>query len=281
MTALLLCLTMLGANEYARPDLLIEAADLAKKTDKYIVLDVRNQEAYDQGHVPEARRVDPSTWSKSFDSQDADGWSKRIGDLGISADAKVVAYDDGTSKDAARIWWILRYWGVQNVRLLNGGWTAWKESKSPVQASSPSPASAVSFEAKPIAARFADKNLLLGSLTEKSLQIVDARSAGEFCGDEKLTNKKAGAIPGAKHLEWSDLIDGETKRFKPADQIQVLFEKAGIDVTKPTATHCQGGGRSSVMAFGLELMGADEVHNYYNGWSEWGNADDTPVVVPK
>jgi thiosulfate/3-mercaptopyruvate sulfurtransferase len=87
-------------------------------------------------------------------------------------------------------------------------------------------------------------------------------------------------MPGAKHLEWSDLIDRKTQRFKPAGVLRQLFADAGIDLKQPTVTHCQSGGRSSVMAFGMELMGADNVSNYYAGWSEWGNASDTPVAKP-
>jgi thiosulfate/3-mercaptopyruvate sulfurtransferase len=107
---------------------------------------------------------------------------------------------------------------------------------------------------------------------------VDARSEKEFCGVEKLSNKRGGAVPGARQLEWSDLIDKETHRFKPMTDLRKLFEQAGIVLDKPTTTYCQSGGRASVMAFGLELMGAKDVRNYYASWSEWGNADDTPIT---
>ena len=90
-----------------------------------------------------------------------------------------------------------------------------------------------------------------------------------------------GAIPGAKHLEWDDLIDSETQRFKLADELSRLFREAGIDPTKPVTTHCQSGGRASVMAFALELMGDDQVRNYYRGWSQWGNESDTPIETPQ
>ena len=89
------------------------------------------------------------------------------------------------------------------------------------------------------------------------------------------------AIPGAKHLEWIDLIDKQTQRFKAADQLRTLFAAAEIKLDRPTATHCQGGGRAAVMAFGMELMGASSVANYYASWGEWGNADDTPIVPGK
>lgn len=192
----------------------------------------------------------------------------------------MVVYDDSRSKDAARIWWVLRYWGVEDVRVLNGGWSGWKDGKYPVEKAE-NVAKAVRFEAKARTARLATKNQLLESLKGGTLQIVDARSEKEFCGTEKLTNKRAGAIPGAKQLEWSDLIDEKSHRFKPAAELRKLFADAGIALDRPTATHCQSGGRAAVMAFGLELMGAKEVGNYYSSWSEWGNAEDTPVVKPK
>jgi len=113
------------------------------------------------------------------------------------------------------------------------------------------------------------------------LQIIDARSEGEFCGTEKSNNKRAGAIPGAKHLEWIDLLDKNSQRFKSAGEINKLLADAGIDLNEKTTAHCQSGGRASVMAFGLELMGAKDVSNYYRSWSEWGNTSDTPIVPGK
>jgi thiosulfate/3-mercaptopyruvate sulfurtransferase len=100
-------------SQYARPELLLEPTDLAKAevAREFVILDVRKQEAYDQGHIPGARRVDHDTWKAVFgDGKDIAGWSKRIGDLGIGMDSKVVLYDDLASKEAARIWWILRFW---------------------------------------------------------------------------------------------------------------------------------------------------------------------------
>ncbi len=179
-----------------------------------------------------------------------------------------------------RIWWILRYWGAPDVRLLNGGWVGWKAAGLSIEADKPRTVEPRVFQATPYAKRLSSKRQLLDGLKDKTLQIVDARSQAEFCGIDKQTNKRAGAIPGARQLEWIDLIDKKTQRFKTADQLRAIFREAGIELDKPTATHCQSGGRASVMAFALELMGATEVSNYYAGWGEWGNADDTPVVVP-
>lgn len=269
--------------DYPRPDLLVEPAALAKPESRkaFVVLDARPKAKYAAGHVPGARWVDHAEWAKSFgDGRDAAGWSKRIAGLGLTADSRVVVYDDIQAKDAARIWWVLRYWGAKDVRLLNGGWVGWEKGKFPTEATEPALA-AGEFKAVAAPERLATKGEILKSLSGDKLQIVDARSEGEFCGIDPLKNKRAGAIPGAKQLEWVDLLDNESHRFKSPDELKKLFDAAGIKLDRPTATHCQSGGRAAVMAYGLELMGAKDVRNYYKSWSEWGNADDTPVVKPE
>jgi thiosulfate/3-mercaptopyruvate sulfurtransferase len=272
--------TVAASAQYVRPELLVEPAELAKPevAADFIILDVRSQAAYDQSHIPGARRVDHDVWKAAFDDgDDAGAWSQRIGALGIDADANVVVYDDAALKNAARIWWLLRYWGVDNARLLNGDWQTWTADGLPVTRDVPDPATAAVFGASPVADRLLFKDELLDLLGGGQLQVIDSRSEGEFCGTTALKNKRAGAIPGAVHLEWSDLIDGESHRFKPAGQMQSLLDEAGIDLARPLTTHCQSGGRASVMVFALELMGADDVSNYYKGWSEWGNEADTPI----
>ncbi|MDY3551608.1 sulfurtransferase [Gemmata sp. JC717] len=283
MTVLTLAISFEGrAAEYPRPELLTEPAALAQKDagQGFVILDARAKAQYEAGHVPGARWVDHAEWAKGFgDGKDAVAWSKRIGSIGLTADSRVVVYDDNQAKDAARVWWILRYWGVKDVRLLNGGWVGWEKGKYPTERAEP----AIKFSTfKAVAApeRMATKDELLKSLPGGTLQIVDARSEGEFCGVDTLKNKRAGAIPGAKQLEWVDLIEKDSQRFKSPAELKKLFDGAGIKLDRSTVTHCQSGGRASVMAYGLELMGAKDVRNYYRSWSEWGNADDTPVVKP-
>lgn len=267
-------------QEYPRPELLVEAAELAAvlPQQEMVVLDLRKRDEYKAGHLPGALWVDKDDWAKAFGSgEDAQGWTSRIASLGIDADSRVVLYDADRNRDAARIWWILRYWGVRNVQILNGGWSQWIAGNFPVDVQAPPPPKPSSFVAMAQTARLATKTSLLEALGTDALQLVDARSEAEYCGDDPLGNRRAGAIPGAKHLEWSDLIDPETQRFRPPGELRRLFAEAGIDIDRPTATYCQSGGRASVLAFALELMGAQQVQNYYRSWAEWGNADDTPI----
>jgi thiosulfate/3-mercaptopyruvate sulfurtransferase len=271
-----------GGKAYPRPDLLIEAADLLKPeaAHKFIVLDARGKDKYQEGHVPGAVWVDVITWARQFgEGKDREGWSKRIGALGIDRDARVVLYDDNLAKDAARVWWILRYWGVEDVRLLNGGWTAWKAVGGTVDKQETKPKS-VEAKLSPRGERLATKSQLLEALKGKPPQILDARSTGEYCGTEE-TAKRNGSIPGAKHLEWSDVLDKKTGRFKSQEDLTRLFKEAGIDPSQPATTYCQSGGRAAVLAFVVELMGGKEVRNYYRSWAEWGNDPDTPIVKPQ
>ena len=108
---------------------------------------------------------------------------------------------------------------------------------------------------------------------------MDARSYEEHCGTVAHA-KRGGSIPGAAQLTWTALLDARTGRFRSAEQLRLIFRHEGIRLDRPTVTYCQSGGRAAVMAFALELMGVRDVRNYYRSWSEWGNAEDTPVERP-
>jgi thiosulfate/3-mercaptopyruvate sulfurtransferase len=127
--------------------------------------------------------------------------------------------------------------------------------------------------------RLTTKGQLLDSLKSGPPQVVDARSKDEFCGNA-ATAKRNGAIPGAVNLEWTEVLDPKTKRFKSPAALQALLAERHIDVNKPAVTYCQSGGRAAAVAFALELMGGKQVGNYYKSWAEWGNDPDTPVVKP-
>ncbi|MCI0378022.1 MAG: sulfurtransferase [Gemmataceae bacterium] len=277
-------------NSYPLPDLLVEPKAGVEKN--YHFLDARSASKYAAGHIPGAVWIDQEAWSKRFSETpfpltkpgfvaEAFIWSAKIGVLGIDNSTKVVVYDDALAKDAARIWYILRYIGVKDVRLLNGGYPAWTAAGLTVGKDRVVPAEKIFTVGEAETARFADKARVLAIVEGKTAQIIDARSLDEHCGDDKLKNKRGGAIPGAIHLEWSDALDKKTQKFKTAPELSKILKDAGIDLAKPSVTHCQSGGRAAVMAFTLELMGAKEVANYYRGWSEWGNDEKTPIVTPK
>ena len=106
----------------------------------------------------------------------------------------------------------------------------------------------------------------------------DARTEGEHSGVEKRS-KRAGHIPTACHLEWNTLVDKDG-RFLDEAALRAKLDAIGIKPGEPLVTHCQGGGRASVDAFVFERLGFT-TRNYYLGWSDWGNAEDTPVESGK
>src|SRR5262245_40635610 len=120
LTTLVLTILIPAAQKekaYATPDLLVEPAALKKEDDRkaFVILAGRRKAEYLIGHVPGAVWVDAAAWARAFGKVDSKAdWASRIGGLGIAADTKVIVYDAAQSKDAARIWWILRYWGVKD-----------------------------------------------------------------------------------------------------------------------------------------------------------------------
>lgn len=279
-------------TDYPRAALLATTDDVAPATQKsrQIFLDVRPKDKFEAGHVPGAIWIDVAALGKAVtEDRDTQSWTTRLEGYGLNRDSQIIVYDDQRQRDAARTWWILRLWGVPHVRLLNGGWPAYVASEKAVeQGPSPVPplGNIVALRQEKV---FASKDLLLdahrsgrlGQTGQDKLQVVDTRTNDEFCGTAEGRTRHKGTIPGAKHLEWSDLLEPDTARFKSPEALRSLFAQKDIDLATPSVSFCQGGGRASVMAFGLELMGAPESRNYYASWGEWGNADDVPIVRPE
>lgn len=280
-----------SAQRYPRHDLLAEVSELkeAKAASNRIILDTREHEKYLQGHIPHAKWIDAAAWGKAVSSeQEPESWTRRFAELGINANSEIVLYDDQRLRGAARIWWILRLWGINHARVLNGGWSAYVESAAPIEKGTAPPSAQGAAVAKLNPAVLATKDLLLtahqngrlGKTGPANLQLIDTRSEAEFCGTETSRAKRSGTIPGSIHLEWSDLFIADSSRLKRPDELRSLFASKNIDVKQPAVSFCQGGGRAAVMAFALTLMGSPESRNYYASWGEWGNAEDTPIEKP-
>jgi len=228
----------LVSDRYPRQDLLVEPSELAKLegANSFLILDVRGKPAYDAGHIPGAIVTSAAEWAKEFqDGKDVEGWSKRLGHLGITSETKIVIYDDASTKDASRAWWILKFFGVKDVRLLNGMWNGWKTGKYPVS-QEPNLLKPVMFHAQIEKNRLATKQEVLQSLESKNSQIIDARSASEHAGKMKLA-QRGGCVPGSTNLDWVNLVDAQTQRFKSPAELKKLFDANGVDLEKPLTPH--------------------------------------------
>src|SRR5262249_61928077 len=142
---------------------------------------------------------------------------------------------------------------------LTGGGPAWASKSGPASGGAPA-VKATTPQRTAQADRLATREQVIDIVKKKDRQIIDARSEKEYCGDTKLANR-GGAIPGAKNLDWSDLIDKDG-RFKSADELARLFKERDISPKEPAVTYCQSGGRASGMAFALELMSARDVRYF-------------------
>jgi len=241
------------------------------------LLDVRPRGEYDKGHIPRARWVDvkavEALAARPGALTDRAQWESWIEPLGIGPNTLVLVYDARRQLDAARLWWLLRYLGVERAGLIDGGFPLWDKEGRPVttEVSKVAPqALRVRFRAERLATR-AD---VLDAVKGGRVRVVDARSEAEHTGAEKRA-KRGGRVPAACHLEWAQLVDKDG-RFLDETALRAKAAKAGIKPGDSVITHCQSGGRASVDAFVFERLGL-ATRNYYLGWSDWGNAEHTPV----
>jgi thiosulfate/3-mercaptopyruvate sulfurtransferase len=201
------------------------------------VLDTRPQTEFAKNHIPGAVHVDGKKWQelgkKDGGFRDADAWAALVGELGIGNDTHVVVYGSSLP-DTARIWWTLKYLGLEHVGILNGGWAAWTREGRTSSDASPM-VQPVAFKPKFQGDRLEEIDSLKQSVQAGDVTVVDARSLGEFSGKE-VRGKRGGRIPGAKHLEWKELLE-EDGRFKSRDELRELFQKRGI-MPDQTAITC-------------------------------------------
>lgn len=196
--------------------------------------------------------------------------------LGLTEDKQVVVYDNVQSTWAARMAWTLDVIGFHQVTLLDGGLQQWQKEGLPVVSKylEPTPSDIdVYLELSMVA----DKDYILKAISQNQLTVWDARSEDEYCG-AKAFSKRAGHIPGAKHYEWKNLLDDDgLVRDLPA--IKDELEALGITADKEVITHCQTHRRSALTYFvAKKLLNYNNIKAYPGSWSEWGNADETPVA---
>lgn len=267
-----------------RSAMLISPDALQKRLqDKNVrVLDIRPEEEYLAGHIPWAVRLDLGEW-KAFAKtpgglHDAAGWAERVGAVGIGPDTEVVIYG-GELNEAARAWWILKYLGHDQVRLLDGDWKTWTTAppERPVQTEVPEVAKA-QFTPHFQPDRLAEIDQVKKWVGGSDVAILDARTEGEYTGaDVKKGNPRGGRLPDAFHLNWEDLRrpDG---RFKGPARLKKMFEAIGLKPDQEVVTYCQSGGRAAAEAFALELAGFQKVKNYYCSFQQWSADERAPVV---
>lgn len=241
------------------------------------------REDYQHGHIPGAVFFDiddiaePGTSLPHMIPSD-ELFAQKIGALGIGDDDRVIVYDGNGLSSAGRAWWMLRLFGHRDVALLDGGLPKWRAEGRPVDTATPKP------EPRHFTARFEprlvrDKTALLGNLSTRREQVVDARAAGRFDGTAAETRPglRSGHIPGSRSLPYEQMTDPATRQLRSAEQLTDLFREAGVALDRPVVTSCGSGVTACALAFALHLIGHPGAAVYDGSWSEWGLPGDTPV----
>ncbi|MFO1124249.1 MAG: rhodanese-like domain-containing protein [Methylocystis sp.] len=247
-------------------------------------LDGRNQ--YRGRHLPGSVHfdidhvADPNSDLPHMLPKEAD-FAKKVGLLGVGAGDRVIVYDRlfGASA-AARVWWMFRVFGYDNVAMLDGGFNQWIAAKHPTEMSPVRP------ELKTFIPKFRPELVrsfeqMKSNLASHKEQIVDARGPGKFDGSQPdvFPFSKLGHIPGAVNVPWADLVNPQTGVFLDVDALRARFEAAGVELDKPIVTTCASGITSCMDAMALYLIGRSDIAVYDGSWAEWERAEEAAVAA--
>jgi thiosulfate/3-mercaptopyruvate sulfurtransferase len=275
--------------EYTNPDVLVDTDWLEEHVDDPNVRIIEVDEdttAYEKGHVKNALAWD---WSEDLhhalnrDFIDARGLSVLLQRAGVGPKTTVVLYGGNNNWFASYAYWLLKYLGFDNMKLLNGGRKKWElESRELVQ-------EAPSFSKTSFELTEGPRNELRALRDEVltgvgSAAFVDVRSPEEYRGEklapDHLPQEQAqvpGHIPGAKNVTWLKAAN-EDGTFKTPEELETLYQGEGIDGSTDTIAYCRIGERSSHTWFVLtELLGYANVKNYDGSWTEYGSLVGVPV----
>ncbi|MEF8825261.1 MAG: sulfurtransferase [Halapricum sp.] len=279
-------------SEYAK-DVLVSADWVEERLDEFgsdeadlrlVEVDV-DTELYSEGHAPGAIGFNWETQLRDQTLRDLpskEDFAELMGEHGISDDSTVVIYGDNNNWFAAYTYWEFKYYGHDDVRLLDGGRDYWVEEGYPLTEEEPE-YPAVDYEARgPFESLRAYREDVEKAI-EQGIPMVDVRSPEEFSGEVlappglQETAQRGGHVPGAKNISWADTVDLDGT-FKSREELEDLYAGNGVSNDQAVVTYCRIAERSSIAWFALhELLGYDDVSNYDGSWTEWWNLVGAPI----
>ena len=237
---------------------------------------------YEEAHIPGARFVHIDDVSDARSSlphmaPPPEKFISRMRRLGIGDGHQVVVYDGAGMFSAARIWWLFRLFGKQDVAVLDGGFPRWMAEGRPVEDLPPMVRDrhmTVQRQAQLIK----DVTQVAEASKLGDWQIVDARSPGRFRGEEAEPRPglRAGHIPGSLNVHYRTLLAADGTML-PEGELRAVFEAAGVDLSRPVITTCGSGVTAAILSLALERLGHRQTALYDGSWSEWGMYPDLRV----
>lgn len=263
--------------ELSLSDPVIEPDQLLQLPD-YLLLDARGSSDRSDDTkngavvVPVEQWVDAAKGDKtSFENTEY--WGRELGKLGVSTHTTAVVFDDGRMTEAARVWFILQFFGVKSL-VLNGGapgLTAMAGRRLMSTPPNPTPFQAA-YDAGQVG--IVDRGMLKAGLGTAT--IFDARTSAEFRGEDLKSNARGGHLPGARLLPHSDLL--EAGRLRSPEALREMLSKTGFEAGDHLVTHCDGGGRAALAAIAAVRAGYEDVNIYYLSFSDWAKDESCPIV---
>ena len=287
--------TPIEQRGYAHPEVLVSTDWVAEHLEDPRVRLIESNEdllLYDTGHIPGAVKVD---WTNDLNDQlvrdyvNSDQLQRLLRSKGINNDTTIVFYGDKNNWWATYAFWVLKLFGIERIRLMDGGRLRWVDEGRPLTTDTRSyPAGNIVVSRRNDEPVRAFRDEVLAHVNRRG-QLVDVRSPEEFRGERLHMPEypsegavRGGHIPGAKSIPWARAIDPDTHTFRSAAELRSLYEKEnGLRPAAETIAYCRIGERSSHTWFALTyLLGFDAVRNYDGSWTEWGNGVRLPVEKP-
>lgn len=205
-------------------------------------------------------------------------FSARVRKLGLGDGTRIVVYDGTGVSAAARVWWMFRVFGHDDIALLDGGLGKWLAEGRPVT-DEPSRPQDRHFTARMNTFLLRDYDQVRANIERGREQFIDARSASRFAGTkpEPRPELPGGHAPGSINLPFHAVMNGDDKTMLPAAGIRAAFADAGVDLDKPIFTSCGSGVTAAILTLGLYLIGRTDVAIFDGSWTEWAGNPDSPI----